>query len=139
MQFLGVGNGRQGHGKVQLRLPSNVFLYFLVLGMGRYQGTARKGVPLLCGELVPRAEYIAASERGELREGKQGVAETRRSCSAGARWTAPPREGSYPCRPVCTQGAHSTCALTMALCCTHSIAVTGMLTLQVCNNTLVLH
>lgn len=41
------------------------FLHFLALGMGRSQGTVRKGVPLLCvsvWELVPRAECTAASE-----------------------------------------------------------------------------
>lgn len=41
------------------------FLHFLALGTGIFQGTARKGVPLLCvsvWELAPRAEYPSASE-----------------------------------------------------------------------------
>lgn len=125
-------------------MPSEVFLHFLALGTGRYQGNARKGVPLLCvgvWELVPRAENAAASERGELREGEKGKAETRRRGSVGARWTVPPREGSCPCKPVHTRGACSTCTLTIVFCCTHSIAFTSkrMLTLQMCSNTLVSH
>lgn len=60
--------------QVQFRLPSEVFLHFWALDMARSQGTARKGVPLLrvgVWELVPRAEYVAASERGELKEGEK--------------------------------------------------------------------
>lgn len=60
--------------------------------MGKYQGTAKNGVPSGCGEweLVPRAEHAAASEQGELREGEKGRVETRRRGSAGARQTVPP-------------------------------------------------
>lgn len=63
--------------------------------MGKYQGTAKKGVPSQCGEweLVLRAEHAAASEQQELREGEKGIAESWRRDSAGARRTVPPREG----------------------------------------------
>lgn len=118
--------------RVQFRLPSEVFLPFLAPGMGRSQGTARKGVPLPCvavWESVPGAEHAAASERGEPREGEKGEAETRRRGSAGARQTFPPEEvGSLLCGRERTRGGtwHSS---------VHARSITGLLKLQRYANT----
>lgn len=110
----------------------------MALGRGRYLGAAREGVPLLCvgvWELVPRAEYTAARERGELRGGEKLKAETRRRGSAGASQTAPAERDPLPADLYVARGACSThCAVPIALlpqgcslcrravthwCCTH--------------------
>lgn len=118
------------------------FLHFLALGTGRSQGTARKGVPLLyvsVWELVPRAEYPAASERGELREGEKDKQRPGGETVPEPDGLFHPERDCVPANLYARRCARSTHTLTVAVCRTHSIAFTRMPALQMCNNTLVSH